>query len=159
MATATSSHGENRMCRTNPRTATATMAATTRAMMAGMVIALLCCWAVAFLIPACRRRRLPSIRITPALPLVPPPGTSGLSLTGPRRPRNSPEAHRRCTIPGSPGQGRPVRDGSSRPRGLLLHVVGEVGQRGAEPGGVVLRGDAVGDILGDDVDPRPRLHG
>src|SRR5689334_6508470 len=132
MATATSSHGENRMCRTKPRTATATMAATTRAMMAGMVIALLCCWAVAFLIPACRRRRLPSIRITPALPLAPPPGTSGLSLTGPRRPQ-----------------------GRIAPRGLLLHVVGEVCQRRAEPGGVVLRGDAVRDILGGDVDPRP----
>ena len=40
------------------------------------------------------------------------------------------------------------------PRGLLLHVVGEVGQRGAEPGGVVLRGDAIGDILVDDVGRR-----
>ena len=41
MATATSSQGENRMCRTKPRTARATMAARTRAMIAGMVIGLL----------------------------------------------------------------------------------------------------------------------
>src|SRR2546421_687745 len=41
MAMATSSHGENKMCRTKPRTAKATMAATTRAMIANMVIGLL----------------------------------------------------------------------------------------------------------------------
>ena len=36
-----SSHGENKMCRAKPRTAKATMAATTRAMIASMVIGLL----------------------------------------------------------------------------------------------------------------------
>jgi hypothetical protein len=41
MATATSSQGENRTCRTKPRTVRATMAARTRAMIAGMVIGLL----------------------------------------------------------------------------------------------------------------------
>ncbi len=42
-ATATSSHGENSTWMKKPRTATATMAARTRARMAGMVIGLLCC--------------------------------------------------------------------------------------------------------------------
>ena len=41
MATTTSSQGENRRCRTKPRTIRATMAARTRAMMAGMVIGFL----------------------------------------------------------------------------------------------------------------------
>jgi len=41
MATATSSQGENRTCRTKPRTVRATMAARTRAMIASMVIGLL----------------------------------------------------------------------------------------------------------------------
>jgi predicted enzyme related to lactoylglutathione lyase len=41
MATITSSQGENRTCRTKPRTVRATMAARTRAMIAGMVIGLL----------------------------------------------------------------------------------------------------------------------
>jgi len=41
MAMTTSSQGENRMCRAMPRTVSATMAATTRAMMASMVIGFL----------------------------------------------------------------------------------------------------------------------
>ena len=37
--------------------------------------------------------------------------------------------------------------------GLALQIRGEVGQRGGEPGGVVLRGDADRDVVGADLDP------
>src|SRR2546423_9935027 len=55
------------------------------------------------------------------------------------------------------------RDGSTerllpaRERGLLLHVGGEVRQGRGEPRGVVLRGNAVRNVLGHDVDARPRI--
>ena len=46
---------------------------------------------------------------------------------------------------------RSLRPGAA----VRLDVAGEVGQRGREPGRVVLRGDAGGDVLGADVHARP----
>src|SRR6516164_9805999 len=69
MATS-SSQGENRMCTTAPRMARATMAITTRAMIASIVIGLRSGQAVAFMLQGCRRRWPPSIRISPGYTLV-----------------------------------------------------------------------------------------
>src|SRR5438876_1083725 len=75
MATATSSHGENKMCTAKVRTAKATMATTARAMIASMMFGLLV--VVAVMLQGCRRPWLRSIGISPVRTLMCSPGHQG----------------------------------------------------------------------------------